>query len=146
MKTTASVQMPLATLKAVKEVLFSKTGGIDLTSIINDLSLGEDCDHELTAINVALVYNGYTPEIEKAPRYEYCYDCFYYKYKMIKHSLILNQILVERSEYLMENDIEKKMSNCTQVFTMSQEEWLQLKTSKSEVLEKIKQYETANKI
>lgn len=133
-----SVQMPLATLKAIKEVLFSKTGGIDLTSIINDLSSGLPCEDELNAINVALVYNGYTPEIEKNPRYEYCYDGFYCEYKMLKHSLILNTVSVEKIQYLVESNVEKKM-NCYTV-TMSYDQWMKLET-KAEVLEKIKKYQ-----
>ena len=60
------VQIPEPTLKALKRLLFSKDGGIDLSPIVNDFAFPGNED--LTSINVGLVYKGLTPKIDERPR------------------------------------------------------------------------------
>lgn len=60
------VQIPEPTLKALKGLLFSKDGDVDLSPIVNDFAFPGNED--LTAINVGLVYKGLTPKIDERPR------------------------------------------------------------------------------
>lgn len=58
------VEIPAVTLSALKGLLFNDNGNIDLTPLINDLSVGLDEDHkDLMAINVALTMKGLKPEV-----------------------------------------------------------------------------------
>ena len=65
------VEIPTVTLNALKGLLFSDNGNIDLTPLINDLSVGLDEGRkDLMAINVALTIKGLKPEIE-VPKISY---------------------------------------------------------------------------
>lgn len=90
----ATVTIPAITFKALKGLLFSKTAGVDLNGIVEDLG-GDD----LTAINVALAYNGMTPEIDKTDRYVYDWQNKYYKYVFKGYSLILDTVRTDRYSY-----------------------------------------------
>lgn len=65
------VEIPAVTLNALKGLLFNDNGNIDLTPLINDLSVGLDEGRkDLMAINVALTFKGLKPEIE-VPKISY---------------------------------------------------------------------------
>ena len=59
------VEIPAVTLSALKGLLFNDNGNIDLTPLVNDLSIGLDEGRkDLMAINVALTFKGLKPEID----------------------------------------------------------------------------------
>lgn len=58
------VAIPEPTLNALKNLLFSTKGIIDVSPIVNDLAISKDCK-DILAINIALVMNGMKPEIGK---------------------------------------------------------------------------------
>jgi hypothetical protein len=89
------VEVPQMTLNALKGLLFGKEG-VDLTSIIKDIAPDEN-DTDLTAINVGLVYNGLTPEIDKTTRFEQNYDSIV-KYEFAGFSMIMGVVKVKRFE------------------------------------------------
>lgn len=65
------VEIPAVTLSALKGLLFNDNGNIDLTPLINDLSVGLDEGRkDLMAINVALTMKGLKPEVN-VPKISY---------------------------------------------------------------------------
>ena len=58
------VAIPEPTLNALKNLLFSTKGTIDVSPIVNDLAISENC-RDIMAINIALVMNGMKPDIGK---------------------------------------------------------------------------------
>lgn len=88
------VQMPAQTLNALKNMLFSNDGGVDLTNIINDLA-ADDEHRDLTAIHVALVHRGINIDIDKATRYEHSWRNNITKHEFVGYSLILGFVNVQ---------------------------------------------------
>ena len=58
------VAVPEPTLNALKNLLFSAEGIINVTPIVNDLAISENCK-DMLAINIALVMKGIKPDIGK---------------------------------------------------------------------------------
>ena len=58
------VAIPEPTLNALKNLLFSAEGIINITPIVNDLAISENCK-DMLAINIALVMKGIKPDIGK---------------------------------------------------------------------------------
>ena len=58
------VAIPEPTLNALKNLLFSAKGTIDVSPIVDDLAISENC-RDIMAINIALVMNGMKPDIGK---------------------------------------------------------------------------------
>lgn len=58
------VAIPEPTLNALKNLLFSAEGTIDVSPIVDDLAISEDCK-DILAINIALVMKGMKPGIGK---------------------------------------------------------------------------------
>ena len=58
------VAIPEPTLNALKNLLFSAEGIINVTPIVNDLAISENCK-DMLAINIALVMKGMKPDIGK---------------------------------------------------------------------------------
>lgn len=58
------VAIPEPTLNALKNLLFSAEGIINVTPIVNDLAISENCK-DMLAINIALVMKGIKPDIGK---------------------------------------------------------------------------------
>lgn len=102
------VKIPLMTLKALKSLLFCKEGTVDLSSIINDLSINKE-DKDVVAINVGLVYNEIQPEIDKTTRYKKDYRRVY-RYEFVDLSLILGTIKVKVSS-ICYNETTKTFSD-----------------------------------
>ena len=56
------VAIPEPTLNALKNLLFSAEGIINVSPIVNDLAISENCK-DMLAINIALVMKGMKPDI-----------------------------------------------------------------------------------
>ena len=87
------VQIPTQTLNALKNMLFTDNGGVDLTNLINDLTPNEE-QRDLTAIHVALAHKGVRIDIDSAPRYEHHYGNIITRHEYVGHSLILGVVKV----------------------------------------------------
>lgn len=97
MKNTANmVEMPIGTVKALKKMLFNSENGVDLSAIIADVAEPENED--LTAINVALVYKGLSPEIDTNPRYTHWGENKCTKYTFVHYSLIRDIVFCSETE------------------------------------------------
>lgn len=92
---TGFVQIPTQTLNALKNMLFANNGGVNLTNIINDLTLNNERNLDLTAIHVALVHKGVQVDIDKATRYEHGGGNTIIKHEYVGHSLILGVVKVQ---------------------------------------------------
>ena len=135
MKTTKGmVNVPAATLNALKNLLFSSKDGVDLTNIINDLTTDAN-QRDLVAINVALAHKGITVDLDKNPRYEYTYKGVL-KHEYLSHSLILNTVTMKSTQYNI--DSEGKLGKSFVVHesrTIGMSEWECRTTDIQEVLD-----------
>lgn len=100
--TTEQVLVSKSTLSAIKQMLFGKTR-TDLTNIINDVTLGDNDD--LAAINVALAFQGFKPEVDKTPRFKSGWSG-YSKYEVIKASLITGLLKVKVTHFKYDKDTD----------------------------------------
>ena len=100
--TTEQVLVNKSTLSAIKQMLFGKTG-TDLTNIVNDVTLGDNDD--LAAINVALAFQGFKPEVDKTPRFKSGWKG-YSKYEVIKSSLITGLLRVKVTYFKYDKDAD----------------------------------------
>lgn len=144
-KKRTMVAVPKATLSALKSLLYSPEGGVDLSTIVADLSIdkgGED----LAAINVGLAYKGIKPEVDQETRYGWGYYNFE-EYIFEHYSLILDQVRYKVVHYAFDGktnsiDTNKPEEMGCRVCTYS--DWEEMSTNREEVMEKlIKQYGTA---
>lgn len=108
--TTEQVLVNKSTLSAIKQMLFGKTG-TDLTNIINDVTLGNNDD--LAAINVALAFQGFKPEVDKTPRFKSGWKG-YSRYEVIKTSLITGLLRVKVTHFKYDKE--------TDAFTYNEED------------------------
>lgn len=88
---TEQVLVNKSTLSAIKQMLFGKTG-TNLATIVEDVTLDDNDD--LAAINVALAFQGFKPEVDKTPRFKSGW-MGYSKYEVIKASLITGLLRVK---------------------------------------------------
>lgn len=131
------VEVPTTTLNALKNMLFNDTKGVDLSSIINDLTF--DPEHrDLVAINVALTYKGVRPSVDEKPHYEHEWKNRYFRYDYVGYSLIMGSVKV-RSTLLEvdENGEEKVISTYDHLKTFDIEIWDNLDTELSTIYAKI---------
>lgn len=91
-----TIELPIGTVKALKKMLFNSEKGVDLSGIIADVAKPENED--LTAINVALVYKGITPDIDTKPRFAQWGKESCAKYTFVKYSLILGVVYCSETE------------------------------------------------
>lgn len=129
------VAVPEPTLNALKNLLFSAKGTIDVSPIVNDLAISEDC-RDIMAINIALVMNGMKPEIGK----------FRYKkegrllitWELTHFSLISGIVTVKVSA--MKYDSETKTFTDYDIFSKERNidysEWAEASNDKREILDK----------
>lgn len=89
------VQVPAITLNALKNMLFTNEGGVDLSAIVNDIATEDTKD--ITAINVALVYKGVAIDINKETHYVYSWSSQFYSYTFVGFSMILGIVKVQRT-------------------------------------------------
>lgn len=130
--TQATIEVPATTFNALKGLLFTKSGGVDLSGIIDDLG-GDD----LTAVNVALAYNNMIPEIDKSTRFAYNWRNTYYEYVFVSYSLIRDMVKVEKYTKNHEDVLEYDYPDIQE---LSYEGWLNLSTDNSEIKEKCSKY------
>lgn len=92
------------TLKAIKGLLFNGNG-TDLTSIIDDLSVGKtEAETELLAVNLGLTYKGLKPKIDESTMWRYDHGCHYYKYEYVGYSLIKGEVTYTKTYLKMGAD------------------------------------------
>ena len=133
------VNISVSTLNALKQMLFSDENGIDLSSIVKDISTGLNANEDLTAINVGLTFKGIKPTVDKTTRYEEgsIYWKRYSRCEFVEHSLILdmvkyNEIYVTRDEKTDTwTDSEPTLKCC------SLSRWLEMSTSPDEYIKAI---------
>ena len=131
------VQMPTQTLNALKNMLFTNEGGVDLSNIINDLA-ADDTHRDLTAIHVALVHKGVNIDIDKATRYEHIYRNKITKHEYVGYSLILGIIKVQSYDCHIDEtgdlivDHKRDSMSC-----YGFDQWAEWTTNCSDLLDKI---------
>lgn len=137
MKTTKKgfVQVPETTLNALKNMLFANEGGVDLSNIINDLTLSEETA-DLMAINIALVHKGIKPQIDTCPRFEYNYSNKYFVYQFKHFSLISGTITAERTTFAYEENNHNFCPLVSETINMGYESWINLNTNEAEAQSK----------
>lgn len=132
------VQMPVQTLNALKNMLFSNENGVDLSNIINDIA-ADDAHRDLTAIHVALVHKGVNIDIDTATRYEHSWKNNIIKYEFVGYSLILGIVKVQSYDcHIDENNdlvVDHKRDG---ISCYSFDQWAELTTNCADLLDKIK--------
>ena len=129
------VAVPEPTLNALKNLLFSTKGTIDVSPIVNDLAISENC-RDIMAINIALVMNGMKPDIGK----------FRFKkegrilitWELTHFSLISGIVTVRVSA--MKYDSETKTFTDCDIFpkesNIDYSEWAEASSNKKEIIDK----------
>ena len=122
----ATINVPVSTLNAIKNLLFSeKEGGVDLSSIVEDLTTGNE-NRDLMAINVGLTFKGIKPEIDSTTRYSRDYQCLV-EYTFISYSMIRDVVSCTRKIIAKwnseKNDLCPYVDNNPQTFTFSLNAW-----------------------
>lgn len=129
------VSVPMPTFNALKNLLFSADGTVDVSPIVDDLAVSEDYK-DLLAINVALVMKGIKPEIGK----------FRYKkegnllitWELVHYSLISGIVTVKVSA--MKYDYETKTfvdyNGLSKENNIDYLEWAEASHVKREILDK----------
>ena len=129
------VAIPEPTLNALKNLLFSAEGIINVTPIVNDLAISENCK-DMLAINIALVMKGIKPDIGK------------FRFKKegsllitweLTHFSLINGIVTIRIS-------AKKYDSVTKTFTdydifpkennIDYSEWAEASSNKKEIIDK----------
>lgn len=127
------ISIPETTLSALKNMLFTNENGIDLTNIINDLTVG--CENkDLIAIHIALTHKGIKPDIDTQNRYFRDYTNFY-ELEYIGFSQIMGDVAVKRTEYKYTKDEIKKISETT--YNIAYCQWLEYTTDKDAILKEL---------
>ena len=135
------VEIPQLTLKALKGLLFTENEGVDLSSIINDLTPSEEM-RDLTAINVALTYKGMKPKLDNATRFNSDYRMVK-SYEFVSYSLILGvvncKVTRERLPYDNNKIFTKEdfKSDNESFETIGMEAWMEMSTDKDSIQKEI---------
>ena len=139
MKNQSMVNISVSTLNALKQLLFSSENGVDLSSIVKDISTGLNTNEDLTAVNVGLTFKGIKPEIDKTTRYvgENTYWRQYARLEFVDYSLILDRVSAKRTTISREKESNmwKEEEPCE--FICSLEDWLNKPTTPVEFIEEI---------
>ena len=129
------VAIPEPTLNALKNLLFSAEGIINVTPIVNDLEISENCK-DMLAINIALIMKGIKPDIGK----------FRFKkegsllitWELTHFSLISGIVTVKVSA--MKYDSETKTFTDCDIFpkesNIDYSEWAEASSNKKEIIDK----------
>ena len=136
--------IPKSTLNCIKQMLFSSDSGIDLSNIVNDLTNGLQFDEDIVAINTALAYKGFKPEITETIKYEANWRTLN-KYICISSSVILGLVKckVESFVYNKESDSfvdDKYHENSMMMFDLQM--WDSLSSDDSIAKDKVKKNTT----
>lgn len=128
------VAIPEPTLNALKNLLFSAKGTIDVSPIVDDLAISENC-RDIMAINIALVMNGMKPDIGKF-RFKK-EGCLLITWELTHFSLISGLVTVKVSA--MKYDSETKTFTDYDIFpkenNIDYSEWAEAFSSKKEILD-----------
>ena len=129
---SSTINVPVSTLNAIKNLLFSeKEGGVDLSPIVNDLTVGSD-NSDLMAINVGLTFKGIKPEIDKSTRYSVDYRELV-EYKFVSYSMIRDVVTCTRKVIAKwdKNDLCPCSNSKEYTDTMSLNSWYDRETDRS---------------
>jgi hypothetical protein len=139
MANKSMVNISAATLNALKQMLFSNENGVNLTTVINDLSSGLNQNADLVAINVGLSYKGITPEIDKTTRYDDFSEYWrqFRRFEFISYSLILDMVKVKPIEITRKKDADEWEEKELEPMVFTLEHWMGMTTSPDEYVKKI---------
>ena len=129
------ISVPTGTMQAIKDLLYVKEGGVDLSNILDDLSMGRE--NLLLSINLALAFKGKTPKLDQTIRYESGYKS-YSSYECPSYSLILNQVTCSKIYWKRNDEGQWVAQETNDNYLMSYEEWLQLSTNLDEVKSRVR--------
>ena len=124
--------IPTMTLSALKSMLFSTDGSINLINIIEDLG-GDD----LTAINVALVHKGIKPQVDETSRWSWEYGNRFARYDLVRVSRILSTVTVKQTLFELNANGDGDLIRENGEKTFSLESWYDLTTDVNDVITKI---------
>ena len=130
-----ATMVPNSTLTAIKNLLFTNNGGVDLSAVINDLSTSQNKD--LIAINVALVYQGAKIDINTETRYKHEYSDIYEEFTYLSHSIILGVVEVKRTRYKF-NDGTQKIIREPEIEPITIGEWEALPNDFEQIKDSLK--------
>ena len=122
----STINVPVSTLNAIKNLLFSeKEGGINLSSIVDDLTIGNE-NRDLMAINVGLTFKGIKPEIDTTTRYTRDYQSLV-EYTFVSYSMIRDVVTCTRKVIAKwnseKNDLCPYEDKQPQAYTFSLNSW-----------------------
>ena len=108
----STINVPVSTLNAIKNLLFSeKEGGVDLSPIVTDLTVG-DANSDLVAINVGLTFKGIKPDIDKTTRYNRDYKELV-EYTFVSYSMIRDLVTFERKTIAKWDSTKNDLCPCS---------------------------------
>lgn len=130
------VSIPKVTLNALKNMLFNNENGIDLSNIVNDLTINDE-QKDLVAINVALVHKGVEVEIDKTTRYEHDYGNYIRVYEYAGFSLIHG--VVKTNSYQVQWNGTELVRTDDKIYSNGYglEQWERMTTDVNEILKQI---------
>jgi hypothetical protein len=132
----SSVTISIAMLNCLKQVLYSKTEGVDLSPIVEDLG-GDD----RMAIAVALAYKGIKPEIDDAPRFTYYGANSYVRFECVSYSIIMDCVTVSETCFTLDKETQLwKKEPRTHQSTIGLPHWLGMTTSEEYCRNKVREY------
>lgn len=134
------VEIPQTTLNALKNMLFAQDeNGVDLSGIINDLTPTEE-HRDLTAINVALTYQGVRVQIDERPHYAHEWKREFVRYNYCGYSLILGVVKVRRTLcLLMEDGTIQELGTKDGIECFGFDQWAEMTTEITDILTKIEE-------
>ena len=129
------VAVPEPTLNALKNLLFSAEGMIDVSPIVNDLAISES-NKDILAINVALVMKDIKPEIGKF-RYKKDGNLFI-TWELLHFSLIMGIVTVKVNAMKYCSEIGKFIDyyELPKECNIDYSEWAEASFDKREILDK----------
>jgi hypothetical protein len=129
----STINVPVSTLNAIKNLLFSeKEGGVDLSPIVTDLTVG-GANSDLVAINVGLTFKGIKPDIDKTTRYTRDYKELV-EYTFVSYSMIRDLVTYERKTIAKWDSAKNDLCPCSNegyLDSCSLSAWLDKSTDRS---------------
>lgn len=135
MKQITTINVPVSTLNAIKNLLFSeKEGGVDLSPIINDLTIGNE-NADLMAINVGLTFKGIKPEVDTDTRYSNDYRDLV-EYTFVSYSMIRDVVTYSKKVIAKWDSEKNDLCPCNDSTpyngTTTYSNWLDYETDRAE--------------
>ena len=132
----STISVPVSTLNAIKNLLFSeKEGGVNLSSIVDDLTIGNE-NRDLMAINVGLTFKGIKPEIDATTRYQSDYRSLC-ELTFVSYSMIRDVVTYEKRTIARWDNDKNDLIPCADnkefyTETTSLDDWYNKTTDRSE--------------